>query len=471
MRNPASPGLGISPADRPTLAYITAGAAGMYCGSCMRDNTLAAALARLGCDIHLIPTYTPIRTDEENVAIDQVFFGGINVFLQEKAAFFRHVPKFLDRWLDRPWLIEWLAGRGIETDATALGALTVSMLQGERGHQKKEVERLVGWLAHSLKPRLVNLSNILIAGCVPAIKAALGVPVLVTLQGDDLFLADLPEPFKKQAFAEIRRLAESVDGFIVFSRYYADFMAEYLGLDRHKFHIIPLGLNLAEYPTLPPEPGGEDHPPTIGYFARVCPAKGLHLLIEALIELRRRPATENVRVRAAGWLGPGDRDYFDRQLQRLARSGVPVGPSAAFHYAGALDRREKLEFLRGLDLFTVPTTYRDPKGIFALEAMASGMPVVLPDHGAFPELIEATAGGVLFPPNDAMALADQIHALLTDRERRRRLARDGHASVHRFFSARAMAERTLAVYQTYLPPETGAAGGVIPAAAPAGAAP
>src|SRR5947209_32579 len=82
------------------IAYITAGAAGMYCGSCMHDNTLVAALAAQGHDALLIPTYTPIRTDEADVSQKRVFFGGINVFLQQKLGLFRHNPWLLDRSLD-----------------------------------------------------------------------------------------------------------------------------------------------------------------------------------------------------------------------------------------------------------------------------------------------------------------------------------------------------------------------------------
>ena len=84
------------------LAYIAAGAGGMYCGSCIHDNTLAAALMRRGVDVALIPTYTPLRTDEESVSLDRVFYGGINVFLQEKLGFFRHTPRFVDWLFDRP---------------------------------------------------------------------------------------------------------------------------------------------------------------------------------------------------------------------------------------------------------------------------------------------------------------------------------------------------------------------------------
>lgn len=439
---------------KPKIAYITAGAAGMFCGSCMHDNTLAAALMKLGCDVTLIPTYTPIRTDEENVSIDRVFYGGINVYLQEKSALFRRLPSFLDRWLDQPWLINWLASRGMETDAKELGALTLSMLQGELGHQKKEVHRLVDWLKRDLKPDLVNLSNVLIAGSVPVMKRELDVPVIVTLQGDDLFLADLPSPYKEKAFAEIKRIGSHVDAFVTFSQYYADFMSSYLGLPREKFHIVPLGLDLVDY---------VDHTPnrpnngaaSIGYLARICPAKGLHVLVDAFLELRRRPGGERVNFRAAGWLGNGDKEYLEGQLDRLRSHGLSVGPGGDFHYEGVLDRQQKLDFLKRIHVLSVPTTYHDPKGIFILEALASGVPVVQPEHGAFPELIAATGGGCLVRPNDPLHLADHLHAILTDDEHRLALAHAGHATVHRTFSAQDMAKKTLDVYRKFLPVSTG----------------
>src|SRR5215210_3119655 len=91
------------------IAYITAGAAGMYCGSCMKDNTLVSALCKAGHDALLIPTYTPIRTDEADVSNRQIFFGGINVYLEQKLWLFRHTPRFLDRLLNARWLLRWVS--------------------------------------------------------------------------------------------------------------------------------------------------------------------------------------------------------------------------------------------------------------------------------------------------------------------------------------------------------------------------
>lgn len=431
----------------PTIAYLTAGGAGMFCGSCMRDNTLAAALGRLGCDVQLIPLYTPIRTDEENVSIDRVFFGGINVYLQQTVPAFRYLPGFLVRWLDHPRIINGVARFGINTSARQLGKLTLSVLRGEHGPLRGEVGRLVDWLAGEIKPQLVNLSNLLIAGCVPAIKRRLNIPVLVTLQGDDLFLEELPEPYQSQAREELRRLAAEVDGFLVFSRYYAEYMAECLQAPLERFHIVPMGIQADDYRAIErSEAAGR--PPTVGYLARLCRAKGLHVLTDAFLRLRKLPGTAHARLFIAGWLPAADRKFADAEFARLRAAGV----GDDFRYWGALERDEKLAFLRSVDVLSVPTTYREPKGIFVLEALASGVPVVQPAHGAFPELLAATGGGVLVPPNDPAQLAQTLHDLLVDHAARLELARQGRERVLGDFNADRMAAATLEIYQRYLSP-------------------
>src|SRR5947209_3280276 len=152
------------------IAYITAGAAGMYCGSCMHDNTLVSALCALGHDALLIPTYTPIRTDEQDVSSRRVFFGGINVYLQQKLALFRHTPWILDRPWDARGLLRWAARFAVKTQAEDLGELTISVLKGEHGYQKKEIAKLVDWLVREVRPDLVNLTNVLLSGVVREIK-------------------------------------------------------------------------------------------------------------------------------------------------------------------------------------------------------------------------------------------------------------------------------------------------------------
>jgi glycosyltransferase involved in cell wall biosynthesis len=429
------------------VAYLTSGAGGMYCGSCLRDNTLARHLMQLGCDVELLPTYTPIRTDEQDVSSDRVLYGGINVYLQEKAALFRHLPRALDAWLDWPRLLKWVTFGRINVNAAELGDLTVSMLRGEMGHQKKEVHRLVDYLANESRPDIVNLSNILIAGFVPALKRRHDVPVVVTLQGDDLFLAELPERDQRAAIEAIAALAPFIDGYITFSNYYADFMSDWLRLPREKFHLAPLGIDASDFAGadsgVEPPPRAANRSPTIGFLARHCPAKGLHVLVDAYLKLRAKRPDRVVRLHTAGWLGEGDRVYFDEQVTRLRKAGY----GGDCHFAGVVDRRQKVEFLKSIDVFSVPTTYREPKGLFALEALASGVPVVQPAHGAFPELLESTGGGRLVAPNDADALAQALEELLDAPDQAAALGRQGQRAVLTRFHAGEIAAQTLAIYR------------------------
>jgi glycosyltransferase involved in cell wall biosynthesis len=421
----------------------------MYCGSCMHDNTLAAALTRLGVDVQLVPTYTPIRTDEGDVSSDRVFFGGVNVYLQQRFPFFRFLPAFVDGLLSHPRLLRWAASRGAELAPEQLGRLTVSMLRGEQGAQRKEVRRLCHWLATAVQPHLVALTNMLIGGCLPALKSALRVPLVVTLQGDDVFLESLPAPYRLDALQEIRRLVAFVDGFLVHSRYYAEFMRDYFGIPAEKLHVVPLGIDTRDFSS-PVAAGAESpaaattvvsRPPTVGYLARLAPEKGLHILVEAFLQLRQLPGTADARLRIAGWLGASQRAFAEDQLARLRDAGL----DPASVYAGSPARRGKIAFLRELDVLSVPTVYREPKGLYVLESLAAGVPVVQPAHGAFPELIAGTGGGCLVPPNDPQALAATLRQLLLDRPRLARYADAGRRAVHERWNADTAARSTLTV--------------------------
>jgi glycosyltransferase involved in cell wall biosynthesis len=170
-------------------------------------------------------------------------------------------------------------------------------------------------------------------------------------------------------------------------------------------------------------------------------------LVDAFIHLRRTLGAGDVQLRSAGWLGDGDRAYFDEQLAKLRAAGL----ADAYSYGGVVDRPGKIEFLSGLDVLSVPTTYREPKGLYVLEALAAGVPVVLPEHGAFPELLAATGGGRLFPPGDVTRLAETIHALLEDRAGRSKLAEEGRRRVHEEFNAARMAQAAMQMFERFLP--------------------
>lgn len=423
------------------VVYITAGAAGMYCGSCLRDNTLVAALGRLGYDAMLVPTYTPITTDEDDVSQGRVFFGGVNVYLQQKSRLFRWTPWFFDRLLDARRLLRWVSRFAARTRAEDLGPMTISMLEGEHGHQRKEVAKLVSWLAQEAKPQVVNLTNALLSGIVPELKRQLNVPVLCTLQGDDIFTEALPEPYRTQALERIRAHCREMDGFITTSNYYTDFMTEYFAIPREKITVVYPGLNLHGHGGERPARDGQ--PFTIGYFARICPEKGLHVLVDAFRLLKKMPGSENARLRVSGWLGKQHEDYLHNLHRLLAR----WGHAGDVEHVESPDHAGKIRFLQSIDVLSVPTVYRDPKGLYVLEALANGVPVVQPRHGSFPELIEHTQGGLLVNPEDPEDLARALHHLATNPNEVRTMGERGKAVVHQRFHAERMARETMALYE------------------------
>ncbi len=260
------------------IVYLAAGAADMICGSCLHDNTLVASLQQAGHDALLAPTYTPLRTDEDSVSMSRVFLGGVNVYLQQAAPLARFVPRPLANLLDHPRLIRFAMRFSSSVERAKLGPLTVSMLRGEHGRQRGEIAKLVAWLAEEARPDVVHLSNTMLAGMAGEIRK-LGCPVVATLSGEDLFLEQLPEPYYSQARALLRERAGELDSLVALNHYYADFMADYLATPRHRVEVIPHGLKLDGH-GLPAAPR-DTRERTLGYLARICPEKGLHVLVAA----------------------------------------------------------------------------------------------------------------------------------------------------------------------------------------------
>ena len=221
-------------------------------------------------------------------------------------------------------------------------------------------------------------------------------------------------------------------------------MAGYFDVPRERIDVVLPGLNLKGHGGPRPERPGE--PPAVGYFARVCPEKGFHVLVEAFCLLRRLPGTPPVRLRASGWLGENNRAYFEAQKEKLRAAGLLDD----FTYVESPDHASKVRFLQSVDVLSVPTVYREPKGLYVLEAWANGVPVVQPRHGSFPELIEATGGGLLFKPDDPADLAAALRRLADDRAHAVELGRRGREVVHQHFHAERMARETLAVYEKYV---------------------
>ena len=424
------------------IIYIASGAANMYCGSCMHDNALAAAMKAAGEDVSLFPLYTPMRLDEESVGERQIFYGGIKAYLMQKypRPFFGR--NLLFRLAGSQAILRLMPhfDIGSAVDPVANAQLTISMLKGEDGNQRELLQELVQWIKSNYQPDVIHVTNALLIGVVRELKRSLQVPVTCGLHGEDIFLEGLPKPYQEQALEIIRERAGDVDRFLAISTYYSDMFSKWAGLDRSKIDVVWPGIALSDYRDLPVE-RDPSRPLTIGYLARFVPEKGLHLLVDAFIRLHRSAEFPDLQLVAGGYVSRAYKTYIDGIHRKIKDNHL----EDRIKLLGTLERADKLKFFRDIDVFSVPAIYREPKGISILEALASGVPVVQPDHGAYPEWIQATRGGLLHRPNDSIDLADKLASLLRDANLRRQLGGQGRQAIFEKFSSERMASSTLEV--------------------------
>lgn len=430
------------------LVQITPGAGGMFCGNCLRDNALVTELRRQGHAALMVPLYLPLRLDEsDQSAGTPIFYSGINVYLDQLLPAFRRAPGWLHRLLQSPRLLRLASGRAAKTRPADVGELTVSMLRGEQGNQARELEDLVAWLVDHAKPDVVCLSNALLIGMGRRIKAVTGAKLACMLQGEDWFLDGLGEPFRTQGWATLGERLREADVLMAPSRYFAELMARRTGLPVERIAIVPNGINLAGYPAEANRARPLPQPPVLGYFARMSRDKGLDLLVDAFLRLKARGKVPSLKLRVGGGCGPTDEPVVQEQLAKLRRAGV----EGDAEFCRNLSREDKVRFLESLTVCSVPARYGEAFGLYVVEALAAGVPVVQPRTAAFTELVSASGAGVLCAPEDPAALADAIESLLLDPAQCERLSTAAVRAAREQFSVAAMARQTLALFA---PPST-----------------
>ena len=426
------------------IVQITPGAGGMYCGNCFRDNALVATLRQLGHSTLMVPLYLPLRLDEPDSSTGTpIFFSGVNVYLEQKSSFFRTSPHWLHELLASPRLLQWTSGFAAKTRPEDVGDMALSMLQGETGYQAREIEVLIRWLRTQPKPDVICLSNCLLIGLVRQLRAELDTAVVVMLQGEDSFLDALSADYRDKVWSTLVERAAEADYFVSPSHYFADKMSHRLHLPSERLRVVPNGINLTGYPEGAARPRVAASGPVVGYFARMCPDKGLDTLVEAFMLLKRRNRIPQLRLHIGGGCGPADEPFVNLLRDRLKAHGW-LGDVT---FAPNLDREAKIRFLHNLTVFSVPALYGEAFGLYVVEAMAAGVPVVQPRHAAFPELVADSGGGLCFEPSDPTALADALEALLQDEARAKALGEAGQQAVRERYSVNAMASQMVQAFE------------------------
>ncbi len=426
------------------IAYITAGAAGRYCGACKRDVGVTRALIERGHNMLLLPLYTPLQTDEPDPSLDRVFFGALNVYLQQQCSIFRRTPRSVDWLLDRPSLLRFVSGLGVETEAEELGEMTVSVLRGPEGMQRKELDKLLDFLEDEGPFDVVNLSNSLFSGFAAPIRERLGAPLVCNLQGEEGFVRHLPEEHREEAQELLRRHASEITVFVASYEAYADEMAGFLDVPREKVKIVRPGLETSRYA------GDRKLQPgvfRVGYLSSINPRKGIDLLFDAfarLVEERVGDAAPREELAVGGQLLKSNEEFWEGLQADLGQKGL----GQRLDYAGEMEMAEKVRFLKRCDVFCVPGRSAERNGMAWIEAVSAGVPLVVTDRPGLREIVDLTGGGVVVPPDDPAALAEALAALRDDPDRANCLGRAAAQGAAEYFDIGETAGETLAIYES-----------------------
>ena len=285
------------------IVYIATGAANMYCGSCMNDNTLVSAMKCAGIDVTMLPLYTPMRLDEPSASEEHVFYGGIEAYLLQKYPQPNGWQNALLKISGSQIFLKLLAkfDIGSAVDPAQNASLALSMLRGKDGYQNQLLQEMIDWLETEVRPDLIHITNSLISGVAGELKRRLKIPLVCGLHGEDIFLDGLPSAYREKAIEQICLNAETIDHFTVISQYYLDsFGRQQIGLPPSKLTLVKPGISLNDY-RAEKESATTRHPATIGYLARISPEKGLHILVDAFVLLAQSGEFPGLRLRAAGY--------------------------------------------------------------------------------------------------------------------------------------------------------------------------
>ena len=413
-----------------------------YCGNCLRDNALIQSLRKKGHDALSVPMYLPLTlTGETNPDGIPVFYGAVNLYLKQNYPWLRNMPGFMERFLNSGPILSFAAHKAGSTRAEGLEEMTVSMLLGTEGNQGKELDELVDFLRKE-QPDIVHLSNALLLGLARRISEEVHTSVIFSLQDEDVWVDAMRDSYRERIWDLMTEKGKDVDGFIAVSHFFAGVMKQRMKIPDEKMHVVHVGVNPAAYEPSPPA----TDPPAIGFLSRMNEGNGFGLLIDAFIELKRNERFSPLRLYATGGMTGDDKSYIRKQVQKLKQVNLSGQVEIQHDF-----RQDKLkEFFRNITLLSVPVLRGEAFGLYQLEALASGVPLVQPAIGAFPEIIEATCGGVVYHPNTSSNLAAKLAEVLDTPLQLEQMSRNGIESISRDFDCGKLTGKMVGIYQQIL---------------------
>ncbi len=314
------------------------------------------------------------------------------------------------------------------------------MLKGHEGYQKEELQQLIDFLKNDIKPDVVHLSNALLMGLAGKIKSELGIPVVCSLQDEDVWIDAMADNYQERLWNLFSEKAKDVDAFIAVSKFYADAMQKRMNIEAKKLNVIHIGIDPDVFDVNLPA----QNPQVIGFMSRMNVENGFEVFIDAYIKLKSKADFKEVQLRLSGGMTGDDNAFIKKQVKKLKKHKLLDDVVFVEEY-----KEEFLnQFFQPLTLLSVPVLNGEAFGLYQIESLACGVPIVQPALGAFPEVIETSRGGVTYTPNTPEALSQKWEEILSKPEALKRMSVDGRKSVEEKFNSKLLIEKILNVYQT-----------------------
>ena len=403
-----------------------------YCGNCFRDSLQASALIRAGHDVTILPLYLPAHHATEGVPI---FFPAVSYYI-EQAMFKRgNMPQWVSKLVSSKVFMNLAASMSGSTSASGMEGMTMSMITGEDGAFKRNLSDMIAWIEKEGKPDIVHLSSSLLIGIAAPLKEAIGVPIVCSLQDEEVWIDSLKGEWAATAWEAITANAAAVDRFVTTSNYYKQIIdAKMPSLSPT---VIYPGINIEKYrsDTLPERP-------TIGFFYRMNQLDGLDTLAEAFVMLKQRGTIPNLTLRIGGGNTDSDKKFLSHiyDILRPYMDDVIIEEE----YSPVLHHR----FYKNVTLVSVPLQFDEGVGIYICEAYATGRPVVEPRRGSFTEIVGE--GGVLYDEQTPASLAATLERVLTDQALYDSLRENAIKMADERYSDRKCAEALIEFYSSII---------------------
>ena len=424
------------------ILHIIPGSGGsFYCGNCLRDSKYVPALKALGHEVVKLPMYLPLFANNDEAGDTPIFYGAVSIYLKQLYPVFRNAPEWVDNVLNAKPLLKLAAKYSGSTDAKGLEEMTVSMLMGEEGQQSEELERMVDWIAGHYKPDVIHLSNALLLGLAFSLKQRLKTVVICSLQDEDVWVDAMKPTFRDQIWGLMQKSVASVDGFIAVSDYYAEQMKIKMQIPLQKLTSLHIGVDPTDYFPQPIEKKKR----AIGFVSRMCHENGLDILVDAFIALKKREGFDDVSLIITGGATGADTRYLNKIKAGIKKNNLT--DQVVFHED--FSSEGLTAFYEKVTVLSVPVRNGEAFGIYLLEAMASGVPVIQPTLGAFPEIIRISGGGVLYEPNEPAALTQVLADTLSNPALLLKLSLAGIKGVETSFDIKSQASKMVTYYEQF----------------------